>query len=106
MVYTKKDSQSERKSQVGYQHEAPHVLTKGMENLVLLTEAESLDKATVAVDVLLLKILEEGATLAYEHCKATGSLVVLMVLLEVLCEMLDTISEKSHLAFRRTSVGC
>ena len=38
----KKDSQSERKSQVGYQHEAPHVLDKGIEILSYLRRPRAL----------------------------------------------------------------
>lgn len=40
--HTKKDSQSERKSQVGYQHEVPHVVVEGIEILSYLRRPRAL----------------------------------------------------------------
>ena len=70
----------------------------------LLTESESLDYGTVAVDVLLLEVREETTALTYELHEGAVCGVVLVVGLNVLCEMLDTISEKCNLALARTCV--
>ena len=75
-------------------------------DLVLLTETKSLDKLTVAVDVLILEVVEKGTTLTYEHCEAACSLVVLVVLLQMLCKMLDAVGEKGYLTLWRTGVSC
>lgn len=65
---------------------------------ILLAETESLDDSAVAVDVLLLEVREETTTLTYElHEGAVGG-IILVVSLNVLCEVLDAVSEESYLA--------
>ena len=55
----------------------------------LLTQTQSLDDGTVASDIALLQIVEEGTTLTYETCQSALGAVVLTVLLHVLGEVLD-----------------
>ena len=71
----------------------------------LLTQAESLDDGTIAVDVATLEVVEQGATLTYEASKSTFGAVVLAVLLHVLGQVLNAIGEQSDLAFCATCVG-
>ena len=70
----------------------------------LLAETEFLDDLTVTVDVLLLEVREETTALTYElhECAVCG--VILVVCLNVLCEVLDAVSEECYLALARTCV--
>ena len=56
----------------------------------LLTESESLDYGTVAVDVLLDKVVKQATTLTYKHLQGAFSCMVLMILLQVSSKMRDT----------------
>ena len=60
----------------------------------LLTQTQSLNNSTVAVDVALLQIVQKGTTLTYETSQGTLGAVVLAVLLHVLGEVLDAESEQ------------
>lgn len=77
-----------------------------MASFYLLSQTESLDDGTIAVDVAVVEIVKECTALTYELCQRAGCLEVLVVLLQVLCEVLDTISEKCNLALCRTCVCC
>jgi hypothetical protein len=55
----------------------------------LLTQTQSLNHSTVAVDVTLLQVVQEGATLTYEASQSALGAVILAVLLHVLGEVLD-----------------
>ena len=71
----------------------------------LLTQTESLNYGTIALDILTLEVAEQTTTLTYElHERAVGN-VVLVVCLYMLCKVLDAISEESNLALARTCVG-
>lgn len=70
----------------------------------LLAETESLDDCAVAVDVLLLEVREETTALAYELHEGAVSGVILVVCLNVLCEVLDAVSEERNLALARACV--
>ena len=71
----------------------------------LLTQAESFDNCTIAVDVASLQVVEQGATLTYETGQGTLGAVVLAVLLHVLGQVLDAVAEQSNLALSTTGVG-
>ena len=70
----------------------------------LLTQTQSLNDSTVAVDVALLQVVQEGTTLTYKTGQGTLGAVVLAVLLHVLGEVLDTECEQCDLALSATSV--
>jgi len=70
----------------------------------LLTQAESLDECAVAVDVLVVEILQELTTTTYQFGQRAGSTEVLVVLLQVLGQVLNTIGEQCYLALNRASV--
>ena len=71
----------------------------------LLTQAESFDNCTIAVDVAALQVVEQGATLTNETSQGTLGAVVLAVLLHVLGQVLDAVAEQSNLALSTTCVG-
>ena len=71
----------------------------------LLTQTQSLNDGTVAVDVALLQVVQEGTTLTYQAGQSALGAVVLAVLLHVLGEVLDAESEQCDLALCATCVG-
>ena len=72
---------------------------------LLLTQAESLDNGTVAINVVDIKILQQLAATTYHHGQRASGDIILMILLQVLCQMLNTIGEQSNLSLRRTCIG-
>ena len=64
----------------------------------LLTQTESLDEFTIAVDVLVVEVLQELTTTTYHLGQCTCCTEVLVILLQVLGEVLDAESEQGHLA--------
>lgn len=48
------------------------------------------DDGTISVDILADQIVEQATALTYESLQCAGSSVVLVVVLQVLCEVLDT----------------
>ena len=74
--------------------------------LRLLAQAECLDDGTIAFDVNFVEIVEQTATLTYQLSQRTGRDVVLAVLLHVLCQVGDAISEQRNLALGRPCVSC
>ena len=70
----------------------------------LFTQAESFNDSTIAIDVAALQVVEQGATLADQTCQGTLGAVVLAVLLHVLGEVSNAVSEQSDLAFGTTCV--
>lgn len=71
----------------------------------LLTQSESLNDGTVALDVVLLQIVEKGATLTYQLGEGSGSTIVFTVHLEVLRQMGNTVGEQCYLALSGTGVS-
>ena len=71
----------------------------------LLTQTESLNNGAVAINVVYIEILQELAATTYQLGERTSSNKVLVVLLQVLGEVLDTIGEQGNLALSRTRVG-
>ena len=74
------------------------------EPLVLFTQAESFDDCTIAGDVAALEVIKQGATLTNQTRESTLGAVVLAVLLHVLGEMSNAVSEQSDLALSTTCV--
>ena len=72
---------------------------------LLLTQSEGFDQFTIAVDVLVVEILQEFTTTTYHFGQATSCTEVLAVLLQMLGEVTDAIGEQSYLAFDRTGVS-
>ena len=53
----------------------------------LLTQAKSLNDSTVAVDVAILQVVEEGAALTYQHGQSSFCAIIFTVYLEVFRQM-------------------
>ena len=71
----------------------------------LLTDTESLDGSSVSLDVVVLEILEKVSSLT-DHLEQTASgVVVLLVCLEVFCEVTDPSCKDSDLYLGRACVG-
>ena len=71
----------------------------------LLTEAEGLDDSTITIDIVVVEILQQLTALTYKHRQRTGGVVVLVILLQVLCQVRDAIAEKGDLCLCGTCVG-
>ena len=67
---------------------------------ILLTQTESLNDSTIALDVAVFEIVEQGAALTDEDGQRTCGVMILVVALQVLGQMLDAIGEQCNLAFR------
>ena len=72
---------------------------------LLLTEVKSLNDCAVALDINLLKVLQQLATLTYETQQRTLCAEVVLVALEVLCKVADTVRKQRDLALGRTCIG-
>ena len=59
----------------------------------LSTETELLDDLSVSLDVDLLEVVQKLTPLAYETEKGTTSDNILLVLLHMLCEVIDTVGK-------------
>ena len=70
----------------------------------LLTKTEGLDELTIAVDVLVVQVLQELTATTYHLCQGTSGTEVLVVLLQVLGEVLNAIGEQGYLAFYAAGV--
>ena len=73
-------------------------------NSCLLTKTEGLDDGTVTIDIVHVEVLQQLTALTDEHRQRTGSVVILVILLQVLCQMRDAITEESDLCLCRTGV--
>lgn len=70
----------------------------------LLTQTELLHDGTVALDVTVVKIVEQGTTLTYKLGQRTSGDEILVISFHMLCEVLDAISEQCDLALCRTRI--
>lgn len=71
---------------------------------LLLSEAELLDDGTVTVDVLLLEIVQKITTLTDHFEKAATGVVIIVVGLQVLGEVGNSLCENGDLYLGRTCV--
>src|ERR1700760_2734822 len=70
----------------------------------LPAQPETLDKRTVAGDVLLRQVLQQSPAAPHEEQQATAAVVVMLVHLEVLGQVIDPAGQQRNLDFRRTGV--
>ena len=91
----------------------PHNTLKRLRGLLfsknlqrLSTQTQRLDEGAVALDVAILQVGKQFATLTNQHGERTCCHVVLVILFEVLGQMRNAIGKQSDLAFDRTSVFC
>lgn len=64
----------------------------------LLTQAKCLDNGTVTLDVSILKIVEQSATLTYQFHESAFGRMIFTVGSHVVRQMGNTIGEQGHLA--------
>ena len=88
-----------RKGSSGYSPLCPRVIK------ILLTNAKFFDSSSVSFDVLGLEVVEEVSSLTYHLKKASSGVMILLVYLEVLGKVVDSLSEDSDLYLGRTSIG-
>lgn len=70
----------------------------------LLAEVERLDDGAVALDVHLLEVLQQLAALTYQTQQCALRAEVVLVVLEVLSKVADTVRKQGDLALGRTRV--
>ena len=73
--------------------------------VVLLSKSKGLDDCTIAVDVVNVQVLQQLTALTYQHGQGAGGVVVLVILLQVLCQVRDTIAEEGDLCLCRTGIS-
>jgi hypothetical protein len=71
----------------------------------LFTDTESGNDRTVALNVNLLKVCQEIASVTDHLEKAAARMMILRMLLKMLCQVADSLGENSDLDFRRTGVA-
>ena len=73
----------------------------------LLAKTESLYDSTIAIDIGVVEVLQQLTALTYEHSQRTSCVVVLVILLQVLSQVRDTVREEGDLCLCRTGIsGC
>ena len=72
---------------------------------LLLSETKLLNDRTVAVDVGLLEITEKVSSVTNHLLQTSAAVMVLVIVLEVLGEVLDSVGKKCDLYLRRTCVA-
>ena len=78
--------------------------TAAQSTACLLSESELCYDCTVALDILLLKVVEQVSSVTY-HLKQTASgVVILLVNLDVFGQLVNSLGEDSDLNLRRTRV--
>src|SRR5207244_5816482 len=73
--------------------------------MVLLPQTEAGDECPVALDVVVLDVVEEAATAPHEHQQAAPAVMVLLVVSKVFGEVVDAFGEERHLHLGRPGVG-
>src|SRR5258706_14423229 len=71
---------------------------------LLLPELQRRDDVAVAIEIRLLEVIQRSPTLADNLKKPTTRMVILLVSLEVLGELIDSLAEKCNLLLRRAGV--
>ena len=67
----------------------------------LLTETELLNDSSVTLDIGLLEVAEKVSSVSYHLLKAAAAVVVIVVSLEVLGKVLDSVGKKCDLYLGR-----
>ena len=71
----------------------------------LFSQIQTGNDLSVSFDVLGLEVVEEVSSLTYHLKKASSGVMILLVYLEVLGKVVDSLSEDSDLYLGRTSIG-
>lgn len=73
--------------------------------VLLLTKTQLLNNLAVSLNVLLHEVVEEITAATYHLQKASAGMVVILVYLQVFCEVVDSLGEDCNLHLRRTGVA-
>jgi hypothetical protein len=79
--------------------------TEKRESERLLTDAKSLNNGLITLRIVILQVIEQAATLADHHKKASTGSVVLFVRSEVVGKLDDPLAKHSDLDLRATGVS-
>ena len=71
----------------------------------LSAQAQLGDDRPVALNVILLDVIKQPATTTNQHQQATSAVMILLVSLEMLSEVIDSIGEQRNLNLGRTRIG-
>ena len=80
-------------------------LHSSLHNPQLLSEVQLVDDRAVTLDVGLLEVAEKVSSVADHLLKSATAVVVLVVVLEVFCKILDPVSKERDLYLGRTCVA-
>ena len=73
--------------------------------LFLLSDAKLLDDSAVSFDINSLEIAKKVSSVTYHFKKTATAVMVVVVVLKMLVEAVDSVCENSDLHFRRTCVA-
>ncbi len=71
---------------------------------LLFTDAKFLDDVFITLSIVRFKIIQQAATLADHHKKTAPGGMVLLVALEVLRQLSDTLAQNGNLYFRAARI--
>ena len=71
----------------------------------LLSDMELFDDSSVSFNVNFLEVVEKVSSVTYHLEKSTTAVVILVVVLEVLCKIVDSVCENRDLYLGRTCVA-
>jgi hypothetical protein len=77
---------------------------KGFQLEPLLPDAQPLNQASISLVIVLPEIIEKPSPLSYQLEETTAGVVILHVDLEVLREVIDTLTQQRYLNFGRARV--
>ena len=65
----------------------------------LLAEAKPGDDFAIAIDVSTVEVAKLASALAYEHQQTTAGVIIVLMRLQMRCEVLDPFRQNGHLHF-------
>src|SRR6201996_8899394 len=71
----------------------------------LLADSQLADHVAIAVRVRALQVVQKAAALGHQHEEATAGAMILLVCLEVLGQLANTLAENGNLHLRTSGVG-
>ena len=72
--------------------------------LRLFSDTQTLNNGPVSFDILLLDIIEKPAPLSDEFQEAPAGMMILLVHLEMLCQVFNSTAQKRNLHLRRPCI--
>ena len=66
----------------------------------LLTDTQFLNQSTISLDICLFEVIQKTSSLTYHLKKSTSGVMILVVCLEMLCKLFDSLCKDSYLYLR------